>query len=61
MPLDRLLNVFMATLHERANDQQLDKIEEALEPPNKIDPTTGLPYGWTEDDELDGLDALLTA
>jgi hypothetical protein len=35
-------------------------IEDALTPPNKIDQNTGLPFGWDEEDELDGLGSLLT-
>jgi hypothetical protein len=35
-------------------------IDDALEPPNRLNPATGLPYGWREDDELDGLDDLVT-
>jgi hypothetical protein len=27
---------------------------EALEPPNRLNPATGLPFGWNEDDELSG-------
>jgi hypothetical protein len=48
-----------ATL-EGANDEKLDAIDQALNPPNKVNPATGMPYGWTEEDELDGLDTLLT-
>jgi len=29
-------------------------------PPNQIDSLTGLPFGWDEEDELEGLGSLLT-
>lgn len=35
-----------------------EQIEQALEPPNAIDPTTGLPWAWGGDDDND-LDALV--
>lgn len=35
-----------------------DQIDDALKPPTRIDPTTGLPYGWDEDDELAGWEGL---
>lgn len=45
---------------ERTDDTGRDRIEDALRPPNRINPVTGLPFGWDEDDELAGLDDLLT-
>jgi hypothetical protein len=44
----------------RASDEDgQERIEEALRPPNKINPATGVPFGWDEDDELAGLEAML--
>lgn len=51
----------MRVLREMASENDWEKIEDALEPPNRVNPLTGLPYGWDEDDELAGLDDLLTA
>ena len=45
---------------ERSDEKGRDMIEDALAPPNRVDPTTGLPYGWSEDDEMDGFASLLT-
>lgn len=50
----------MAIVVERGGEAAADEIEEALRPPNKINPATGVPYGWSEDDELSDLDSLLT-
>lgn len=50
----------MAVLQKRVSPDHWDDITDALKPPNKINPLTGLPYGWVEEQELDGLDALLT-
>lgn len=49
----------MSVAYERADQETADAMEEALTPPNKIDGATGLPFGWSEDDELDGLGSLL--
>ena len=38
-----------------------EKIGDALEPPNRIDPMTGLPFGWDEEDELAGFDDLVAS
>jgi hypothetical protein len=46
-------------LLERSDEDGKDKIEEALAPPNRVDPITQLPYGWKEDEELDGFDQLM--
>ena len=46
-------------LLDGADEAGRDRIEAALEPPNKINTATGLPFGWNEDDELDGFEALL--
>ena len=50
----------MSYLRQRVNEEQWQDVVEALEPPNRIDPLTGLPYGWDEDDELSGFEAILT-
>lgn len=50
----------MSLAYSRASERGLDEIEDALEPPNQIDQRTGLPFGWREDDELDGFDSMLT-
>ena len=50
----------MAVVRSRTDENGRESIEEALAPPNRIDPRTGMPYGWNEDTELDGLDTLLT-
>jgi hypothetical protein len=60
LALDRLLNLFLVVLQKRVSPEQWEDIAEVLKPPNRIDPLTNLPYGWNEEDELDGLDAMLT-
>lgn len=42
------------------SEEGQEEIDEALAPPNQVNPDTGLPYGWTEESELAGLDSLLT-
>lgn len=59
LPLDRLLSVYLFALLSTGDEERSERIEEALAPPNRIDPLTGMPYGWNEDDELAGLDDLL--
>lgn len=49
----------MFAVLEGANEETKDRVEEALAPPNRINPATGLPYGWDEDDELANLDSLI--
>jgi|GEM_PF-4584139 len=50
----------MAFVLSRADAEGKETILEALEPPNRINQQTGLPFGWTDENELDGLDSLLT-
>ena len=40
-------------MREGKDEQQLEMLEAALQPPNKIDPLTGVPYGWDDDDAED--------
>jgi hypothetical protein len=47
-------------LKSRASADEWEEITELLKQPNKIDPLTGMPYGWSDENELDGLNALLT-
>tara|TARA_R110000823_G_scaffold1464_1_gene5714 strand:+ start:37934 stop:38119 length:186 start_codon:yes stop_codon:yes gene_type:complete len=61
LSLDRLLSLFLAIVIERGGKDTADQIEEALTPANKVNPVTGVPYAWGIDDELDGLDLLLTS
>lgn len=49
----------MACVREGADEQQWEQITEALKPPNRMNTSTGLPYGWDEDSELDGFEELL--
>lgn len=44
---------------EHADENERERILEAMTPPNRIDPETGLPFGWDEDDELALLDMAL--
>jgi hypothetical protein len=50
----------MTMTRERLSPEAMQEVNDALAPPNAIDPTTGLPYGWSEENELDGLDGQLT-
>lgn len=54
MTYPRLLNAFHAFILSIADERKRDAIEEALRPPNRVDPLTGLPYGWNDGDELAG-------
>ena len=54
------MRLYLFLLFERGGQDARDRVEEALAPPNRIDPATGMPYGWNPDSELDGLDSLLT-
>lgn len=48
-------------LFSNADERRTAELEEALSPPNRINPTTGLPYSWDDgEDELAGFDDLLT-
>lgn len=49
----------MALAYERADENTREAMHEALEPPNRIDPVRGVPYGWDEDTELDGFNDLI--
>lgn len=40
-------------MRDGKDETELSRIEAALEPPNRLDPMTGRPYGW---DETDGTD-----
>lgn len=53
------MNLFLFCLRSNADEQRRVEIDEALAPPNIVDSTTGLPFGWDEDDELDGFEAML--
>lgn len=52
--------MYLSVLRELADDDGRAAIAEALEPPNRINSVTGLPYGWDETTELEGLDGLIT-
>jgi hypothetical protein len=55
LTLDRLCNLFVQIVRENGDERTMDILDEALAPPNRINPATGLPFGWEEDDELDSL------
>jgi len=48
------VNVYLFAVRSAVagDEQKLDAIDEALAPPNRIDPRTGLPYGWDDEDDL---------
>lgn len=55
-----MINLYLYLLKSHAKPEQLDMIEDALRP-NTINPATGLPYGWDEDEEDALIDALPSA
>jgi hypothetical protein len=55
-----MVTLYRHALLSNVDERQRDKVLEALEPPNRVNPLTGLPFGWDEDTELDGFDQLLT-
>ena len=54
------MRLYLFLLFERGGEDARERVEDALSPPNKINPATGMPYGWSEESELDGFDSLLT-
>jgi hypothetical protein len=51
--------LFLYWILSRADEETKSKIEDALAPPNRVDPTTGMPFGWSDDNELAGFDQLV--
>jgi hypothetical protein len=55
LPFGRALNLYLIMIKEWANQATLDRIADALEPPaDWRDPVTGLPAGWSSEDD-DGM------
>jgi len=51
LPVDRALNAYLYAIREHAKDETLDRIEEALEPPNRWDAIREAPVWWVDEDD----------
>lgn len=52
LPLDEALALVIHWLWAGADtDAKKADVERLLEPPNKIDPATGMPFGWGDEED----------